>query len=407
MVPINSLHVFRDFVSEATLKALFEETAGKTQDTIVLQADKTKSISSRFQQGQMKSSSTSLRTSASPSISTSTPSLHSVGVVHQADIDDVVVSGSVRNLHDKAATTHLPQNYMARHASVSRPAMASVLDLDDDEGRNRIELRDSPFRSHLFLVWDPARTIERSGKKVLLEAHSGLHSACGGSVATWTVAGVKDTIGSCGGVQSLLPVFEELLRGEICSDSNGQSFRVSEATNAALVPMLLAVLSAFVRGHAENSREMIRCGGIDAIELFLRRNKQRGRSAMRVLRSSKASAMFLVDVLKDLRAASAHSPDLYHLVFVRILFNLHLWFGDVVRLPGVVLYSTLLPELSSIAVDEPSMVSRCLSMFTVVEFIKEHIYLGADNVRVRKLKFESLVVFMPSKLPHPTFHYFV
>ena len=380
----NSLHISKDFVSQATLKALFEETAGKTQDTIVLQASNAPSATN---QGRINSSS-SLGTSArvgmsNPSISASRPSLHSVGgTIHQADIDDMVVSGSVRNLHDKADTTistQLPQNYMARHVSVPKPATASVLDLGEDEGKGRAELRDASFKSHLFLVWDPARTIERAGKKVLLEAHSALHASVGGSVATWTVAGVKDSIGSCGGVQSLLPVFDELLRGEGCSHSNGQSLKVGEATNAALVPMLLAVLSAFVRGHAENAREMIRCGGIDVIELLLRQNKQHGSSAMRVLRSSKASAMFLVDVLKDLRAASAHSPDLYHLVFERILFNLHLWFGDVVRLPGVVLYTTLLPELSSIAREEPTRVFRCLSMISVVEFIKEHINLGADN----------------------------
>ena len=371
----NSLHIFKDFVSQATLKALFEETAGKTQDTIVLQASNGPSATN-----QGRKSSSSLETSARVGMSVG-------GVIHKADINDMVVSGSVRNLHDKADTTsstQMPQNYMARHVSVPKPATATVLDLGDNEGKDRAELRDAPFRSHLFLVWDPARTIERAGKKVLLEAHSALHASVGGSVATWTVAGVKDSIGSCGGIQSLLPVFDELLRGEVCSDSVGQPLRVGEATNAALVPMLLAVLSAFIRGHAENAREMIRCGGIDVIELLLRQNKQHGRSAMRVLRSSKASAMFLVDVLKDLRAASAHSPDLYHLVFERILFNLNLWFGDVVRLPGVVFYTTLLPELSSIAREEPTRVFRCLSMISVVEFIKEHIYLGADNVRVRK-----------------------
>lgn len=388
-------------MSQATLKALFEETAGKTQDAIVLQASNAPSTSN---QGHIKSFSSSLGTSARVGINNSSnssrrPSLHGVGgVIHQADIDDMVVSGSVRNLHDKADTsisTRIPQNYMARHVSVPRPAMASVLDLGEDEGKDRAELRDASFRSHLFLVWDPSRTIERAGKKVLLEAHSALHASIGGSVSTWTVAGVKDSIGSCGGVQSLLPVFDKLLRGEVCSDSSGQSVRAGEATNAALVPMLLAVLSAFVRGHAENAREMIRCGGIDVIELLLRQNKQHGRSAMRVLRSSKASAVFLVDVLKDLRAASAHSPDLYHLVFERILLNLQLWFGDVVRLPGVVLYTTLLPELSKIAREEPARVSRCLSMISIVEFIKEHIYLGADNVRAERDRFEFSVIRMP------------
>ena len=263
LVNSDSLHIFRDFVSQATLKALFEETAGKTQDTIVLQASNGPSATN-----QGRKSSSSLETSARVGMSVG-------GVIHKADIDDMAVSGSVRNLHDKADTTsstQMPQNYMARHVSVPKPATATVLDLGDDEGKDRAELRDAPFRSHLFLVWDPARTIERAGKKVLLEAHSALHASVGGSVATWTVAGVKDSIGSCGGVQSLLPVFDELLRGEVCSDSIGQPLRVGETTNAALVPMLLAVLSAFVRGHAKNAREMIRCGGIDVIELLLRQN---------------------------------------------------------------------------------------------------------------------------------------
>jgi len=318
-------------VSEATLRVLFEETAGKTQDAVVL----------------------------------------------QAGTGNMVVSGSDKT---DASTSRLQHNVVARHVMVPRPEMTSVLDLGEDEVNNRAELRHASFRSHLFLVWDPARAIERAGKKVLLEAHSGLHASCSGSVATWTVAGAKDSIGTCGGVQALLPVFERLLRSEV--SSGGNALGVSEATNAALVPMLLAVLSAFVRGHAENAKEMTRCGFVDGVELFLRQSKQYGHSAMRVLRSSKAAAVFLIDVLKDLRVASAHSPDLYNQVFERIIFNLHLWFGDVVRLPGVELYATLLPELSSIAREDPQI--RCLSMISVVEFMKEHIYLGTDIAEIER-----------------------
>jgi len=395
---IGSIHIFREFVSDSTLRALFEETAGKAPGSATIRTDNAWSIRRDSYQ---KGSSLSLLTKPSLSrdrsgIAASTGSDSSItrwgrlDMMHQNSYGGVMTSGSDSNVFDKTSQGGLvEQSLVAWPVPAPEPVSASIIDLGEDEDRLscRSELTAGPFKSRLLLVWDPSRVSGISGKGVVLEAHSSLHASFGNGTVSWTIAEVpKDVIGSMGGVQALLPIFLALLGKETSIEVD-----TGQAGGAVLIPLLLAVLAAFVRGRVENAHAMVRCSGIDIVEFCLRQNRNRpGQgfflSAMDALRSSEKAAQLLVFVLNDMRSASAHYPDLYHAVFSRLLFNFALWFGgESARLPGVSLYSTLLPELSVITREEPAAVARCLRMASVVEFIKEHTYLGGDENEVRKI----------------------
>ena len=366
-----ALYVFQDNVSDATLRALYEVTAGtsrlKRKDTYV------------DRQWQSNNKQTT-----------------SVVEIATADADEIVVSNKDGN----------PTSFL-------ESAKTSVVDLGEgteDENDFPLELTKSHLRSKLFLVWDPRRT---EGDTVL-DLHSGAHVAMDpDSVRSWSVDGAKDVIGSIGGVQALLPTFRSVLSGAIergwakksktkgtvrtngspskntttngnsnssTITSTGQQPIPEQDVAASMVPSLIFLLASFLRDHDENAREMLRCGGIDVVEQLLMSNKTpnmdkphdgTAESLMTAVRQYRPTAEYLLDSLLDLKSACSRYDVLENLVFKRLLFNLQLWFGSCNLGSGVALYPTLLPMLAALASASPGKVRDCIGVRQILDIVRE------------------------------------
>eukprot|EP00957_Ditylum_brightwellii_P107766 8221486-Ditylum_brightwellii.AAC.1 len=160
----------------------------------------------------------------------------------------------------------------------------------------------------------------------------------------------------------------------------------------SLIPNLILLLASFIRGHSDNAREMIRCGGIDILEQSLLQDKlnceaspmagrsgpssillvSQKRTMTSVIRISPRMSRLLVDALVSLRLACVHNVALETKVFSRLLINIPLWLGKVANTPGVALHAALLPALSAAAKLTPNKVRACISVKELVELLKEH-----------------------------------
>jgi len=351
-----ALYLFNDNISDATLRALHEVTAG------------TRGIAKH---DQMKDNHqwNSVR-------GDNTRKLASVVEIATVDAEEIAMTSSCRD----------------RKQEILNPTNALVVDLGEEEGSSDfpIELSKASLSARIFLVWDPKRT-EGS---VALDLHSGAHVIMDtDKVLPWFVEGAQKVIGSLGGVQALLPVFESLLSGKVEREwhmmQSADSNDFDPKTAYPLIPNLIALLSAFIKDNAENAREIIRCGGIDIIENFLLLNKTQQscssnsgtnpcETMLGVLALHYKLSSRLLDALVDLRASCSQYEVLETTVFTRLYFNMPLWFDES---HGVGHHVTLLPLLSSVAKSSPMKVRDCVGTKTLIEALKLYIQIDKEHLK--------------------------
>ena len=334
-----ALYVFHDNVSDATFRALYEVTAG-TSGVVQKRASAHDEWDSRRGVIAKKSKMLDL-------------------VMRRDDVENIV----------------LVQKATAKEAS------SVVVDLENgDDSYDSNPLSKAAFNSRVYVVWDPRRT----AGDMALELHSGAHARMESeNVRPWLVEGAQDVVSSIGGVQALLPVFRALLSGDIEKSWDNSASNVIESSLygnsvlCSLVPDLFSLLASFLREHNENAREMLRCGGIDIIEQLLQQNKKLGQGGLRRPSGSLVSSLsvfsslsnLLMDSLLELRSACSHYVGLETKVFAQLLFNLPLWFGGLG--PGIALYPTLLPVLSSVTRSNPEKVRDCVGTKDMIQLLKE------------------------------------
>ena len=363
-----SFYVFNDNVSHATLRSLYEITGGT--DGII----KRRSLLTEGSSWDERRSSIAVRS-------------HALSVeITEADVEEIVLSS-----HENEAGAQSDSNMIN--------AAAAIADMGDEGEENSdlpIELSKSSFGSKLFLVWDPQRVEDQ----VALELHSGAHVKIDvDKVQAWHIEGAKRVVASIGGVQALIPVFRAGLTGGIerCwpklggkqIKSGGLEKRRKREKHYITIPCLFYMLSAFLRDHGENAREMLRCGGIDIIEQLLVSNKALGMSSdeshaketlMSVLSVYSALGRLLVSSLLDIASACSHYTGLETIVYSRLLFNFHLWFSGQSQAYGVALYATLLPVLSSLSKTSPRKVRDCVGVRPIIEQLREYTNVGDNEV---------------------------
>uniref|UniRef100_A0A7S4NG05 BEACH domain-containing protein n=1 Tax=Odontella aurita TaxID=265563 RepID=A0A7S4NG05_9STRA len=176
-------------------------------------------------------------------------------------------------------------------------------------------------------------------------------------------------------------------------------FHQEEDCRGLVIPTLISLLAAFLRDHGDNTREMLRCGGVEIVEECLLRNKAlfsgdsgaegraKGGSAVQhppklsvtsSLRASPQISHELVDAISELRLAVSSNLALETKVFSRLLFNVPLWFGGVVDSPGAALHASLLPALSSAAKSSPNKVRECVGVREVIVTANEYASVGTE-----------------------------
>lgn len=351
-----AFYVFNDNVSDATLRALYQMTGG-TGGNI-----KRKSLSQEDSTWDERRSTIAVRS-------------HALSVeITKDDAEEIVLSS-----HENEAGVGYGSKAMS-------PAIA-VADMGDDGQEDNdipVELAKGSFGSKLFLVWDPRRVEDQ----VALELHSGAHVRIDpDKVKAWHVEGAKCVIASIGGVQALVPVLQSTLTGNIEKswpglriegDKGGKRHKQREREKSyIMVPCLIDLLSAFLRDHGENAREMLRCGGIDILEQLLVSNKALSEShatetLTTVLTFYPALSKLLVASLLGIRSACSHYTGLETIVVSRLLFNFQLWFSATSRGCGVALYGTLLPVLSSLSRKSPRKVRDCVGVRPMIEQLREY-----------------------------------
>jgi hypothetical protein len=340
-----ALYLFNDNVSDATLRALFRATARKRSGMV---------RKSSIDDSQWDSENKVEKT---------------VAEMNTVDADEVVM-------------TKEPSKSSVR--SITSTVVVDLLEeTEENDGGITPELTKAALGSKLFLVWDPKRRED----SVILDLHSGGHVSMNPDIVNaWHVDDPKDVIANIGGVQALLPTFSALLAGRLehwwkNDDSNNpeSTLRIYAAT---AIPALLTMLAAFVRSHDGNAREAMRCGCVDIIEQLLLKNdslSSSGDCLVGVVRSSTALGSHLLDKLIELRLACEHYGPLETSVFSRLFFNLPLWFGGSQIAPGVALYSTLLPALSSITLASPQKVRDTVGVRQLIEMV--HLYTDIGDTK--------------------------
>ena len=347
-----ALYLFNDNISDSTLRALHEVTAGARgmgrQD--LLKANTWDSVKGDIARKRA-----------------------SVVEITTADAEEIAMT-STRN----------------RELEILDPTNASIVDLGEEEGSADFpaELNKAALGSKMFLVWDPKRT----EGMVTLDLHSGAHVTMDtDKVQPWFVDGAKNVIGSIGGVQSLLPLFQTMLSGTVEREWHmiGRSVSPNDFDPQdayPLVPNLIMLLSAFLRDHDENAREILRCGGIDIVENFFLENKKPkehsenslsyfGESMLGVIARYPGLSAMLLDSLVDLRASCSQYEELETTVFTRLYFNLPLWFDQS---QGVGLHMTVLPLLSSITNSSPKKVRDCVGTKPFMEALKQYVQVDKE-----------------------------
>jgi hypothetical protein len=347
-----ALYLFNDNISDSTLRALHEVTAGARGmgKHDLLKANTWDSVRGDIARKRA-----------------------SVVEITTADAEEIAMT-STRN----------------RELEILDPTNASIVDLGEEEGSADFpaELNKASLGSKVFLVWDPKRT----EGMVTLDLHSGAHVTMDtDKVQPWFVDGAKNVIGSIGGVQALLPLFQTMLSGRVEREWHmiGRSVGPNDFDPHdayPLVPNLIMLLSAFLRDHDENAREILRCGGIDIVENFFLANKKPkerpedslsyfGESMLGVIALYPGLSAMLLDSLVDLRASCSQYEELETTVFTRLYFNMPLWFDQS---QGVGLHMTVLPLLSSMANLSPKKVRDCVGTKPLMEALKQYVQVDKE-----------------------------
>ncbi len=355
-----ALYLFHDNVADATFRDLFEFTAGNTG---VLKRESSHGNVWDSRRGEIAKKSSVL------------------GINMTKDDVDEIVLGQ----RGFSSTSH---------TASSVDNASAVIDLGENDGREDQgippNLSKSAFGSKLFLVWDP----RRMEGQVAIELHRGEHATAPlGNVQTWCVDSAKDAIGSLGGVQALMPLYHSLLSEDIFRDDISRSDfkpgnintslgidRFENAQLFTIIPELFFLTAAFLSGHNENAREMLRCGGIDVIENLLASNKKFGHGESRQPTIGLVGSLhvfwglsdMLIESLMNFRSACSHYVGLETKVFSRLFFNVPLWFGEARRSSGVALHATLLPLLSSVTRKSPEKVRDCIGVQDFIFLLNEY-----------------------------------
>jgi hypothetical protein len=346
-----ALYLFNDNVSSASLRALYKVTAGTLRV-----AKREKMEEKRLD---TVSNSETARTRAS------------VVEITTVDAEEIAMT-----------TTQ------SKHGSFLNAADATVVDVGDGEIQENatfpVELSYSCLGSKLFLAWDPRRT--HCG--VALDLHSGAHVTLDAdTVQPWYIDGAKHVIGSIGGIQALLPIFDCLLCGAI----EKQAVKLSSSFPSfdrritfPLIPSLMVLLSSFLNEHDGNAREILRCGGIDILEHLLSSNRQNSNETgsepatlMGALAVYRGLAELLIDSLINLRLVCSQYETLETTVFSRLFFNMPLWFGNAATSKGVALHAALLPLLASVTNANPKKARDCVGVRPLIESLRQ--YTTADD----------------------------
>jgi hypothetical protein len=345
---MGSIYIFRDNASDATFKALFEVTSSET--------------------------------TASTNAAKALGSKRGGEIVGQSHQTNEPMNISSRNIQwDDLEHIAFGQN--GRPGLEESNVTRDIADLDKNEEKSQANnpLSKASFSSRLYISWNP----RRKEKNFLMELQSGAHVSLDHEfVQAVCIENAQKVIGSIGGIQNLLSVFQSML-----GDKNFETAKKKDilSNNGAaiysLVPDLLILLSCFVRGNHQNARELLRCGGIGIVEQLLLENKIKSMSSATYKTYSIMPSLFvlpslsklLVEALLEFRSSCSHCIALEKEVFSVLLFNIPLWFEWRNRGCGVSLYRFLLPVLSNVVQDDPAKVRDYVGATTMISHIRDTI----------------------------------
>ena len=354
---LGSIYIFRENVSDATLKALFELTSSESTGSI----NGTKLSRSK----------------------------RSGEVVHQSHQTNETIRQSSRNIQWDDLE-HMALSHHCRSSIEEGNMTRNIADLDENEEKFDANnpLSKSSFSSRLYISWNPCR----KENNFLMELHSGAHVSLDYKfVEAVCIENAQRVIGSIGGVQILLPVFRSTLSDNSLEiTEKKESPRNNEITIYSLVPDLLTLLSCFVRGNYQNARELMRCGGIDIVEQLLFENKVKCMNSTTLEKYSIFRSIFvfptlsklLVETLVEFRISCSHCTALEKKVFSALLFNFPLWFEWRDRDRGVSLYRFFLPTLSYIVQDDPVKVRDCVGATSMISYVRNIVETSVSSFSV-------------------------
>ena len=342
-----ALYVFEERVSDETIRALHRETASFIDQTYLNQ---------RFR-----------------SFCGNEWDLDERKMCHLAK---VMSASSLETELKDSVLPDFPQ--LMGEASQNRRLFFDCVEEDDADGIP-LELSRSSFGSKLFLVWDPRRV--RGGE--VFDPHSCKYVTVGSKVCQWSFESVKDTIGSLGGVQRLMPLF-----WISNSTTSGTAIGINEYHEYMITQSLIFLLASFIREHDVNCRELFRCGGSYAIEKFLsevkREHLKAPKHGLYGLGITPDIAKCNASALLDLWQASRPIFALETVVFTRLLFNLPLLLGGVSKCSGVSFHAALLPVLSELATQNPEKVRDCVGTRTLFDIVTEYSSIAIEDNSDRK-----------------------
>ncbi|KAL7452019.1 hypothetical protein ACHAWC_003770, partial [Mediolabrus comicus] len=247
--------------------------------------------------------------------------------------------------------------------------------VDEDEADDiPLELSRASFGSKLFLVWDPRRV--REGQ--LVDPHTCQNVTIGENVCRWSFESIKDTLGSLGGVQRLIPLFWTTNTESLSKSAAG----INEYYEYMIIHSLISLLASFIRDHDINCRELFRCGGVNVVEKFLndcKKEHDKSKHGNYVVGITPHVAKCNVSALLDLWQASRPVFALEAIVFSRLVFNLPLLLGGVSKCSGVSFHSVLLPVLSELAAQSPEKVRDCVGTRELFELVTEYSNISDES----------------------------
>ena len=375
---IGSIYVFRDNVSDATFKAMYETTE-TTSSTTTTTTSIGKTVDSHSIQNNQ-----SPRTSAATTISRN---------IRSDDLEHIAFSSSNKDEDNGITDT------------------ADICE-DEEKSEPNHPLSKSSFISRLYVSWNP----RRQENNFLMELHSGAHLSLDPQcVQAVCIESAQQIIGSIGGVQILLSIFQSVLGEKSLQRTTTNKKRASSAdeiANYSLVPDLLNLLSCFIRGHHQNARELLRCGGIDVVERLLLENKTKSGngaaasykkySIVRALFILPTLSRLLVQTLVELQSSCKHFAALETKVFSALLFNIPLWLEGQDREVCVSLYPAFLPTLSNIVLKNPAKVRNLVGATDVIWLLRDIV-----EIKVSGLYFTNRIFFVLAARHYPIVTHFI
>ena len=337
-----TVYVFRDNVSDATIRALYETTA--------------------LQRPQKKKPDWDSRRS---------------DLVRQSRILDVKMTNEDAEeivWSQKGSGSHRRRR---RHAhAMAVVDVAATEEEAMDESGVPTDLQRAAFASKVYIAFDPRRVLGGTALELNAGAHVTLENVYG-----WSVHGAQDVIGSLGGIQALIPLIRSFLSADgehallLTEDGNG----LKHQPIAGVFSTLLDLVSAFVKDHSGNARELLRCGGIDVIAELIsgckrtlnKAKRSKNRSLFGTVSSCRGLSTGLVESLLRLEHECYLSVALETKVFSRLVFNAPLWLDARARVEGLEMQSALFPVLSVLTRTSPDRVRDCVGVNHMIHALQE------------------------------------